>query len=139
LAAAAEGDDFTYSNALESTFFNTMAGGLMHAGGGLIADIVRPRRVPDAATGESPAFSGDAQPTPVITPDNIPAGVNIPEVGANADLAAAISSEAESYAYSRAYDDVVPDYMARQQELQSGQIGNVADLRAELAANQRHA
>lgn len=139
LAAAAEGDDFTYSNALESTFFNTMAGGLMHAGGGLIADIVRPRRVPDAATGESPAFSGDAQPTPVITPDNIPAGVNIPEVGANADLAAAISSEAESYAYSRAYDDVVPDYMARQQELQSGRIGNVADLRAELAANQRHA
>ena len=79
----------------------------------------------------------DAQPTPVITPDNIPSGLNIPERGTNADLAAAISSDAESYAYSRAYDDVVPDYLARQQELQTGQINNVADLRAELTANQR--
>ncbi|EIZ8816834.1 hypothetical protein MQ487_000504 [Cronobacter sakazakii] len=133
LAAAAEGDDFTYGNALESTFFNTMAGGLMHAGGGLISDMVRGRRPAGAD------IQPEAQPVPVVTPDNIPSGINIPEAGTNADLAAAISSEAENYAYSRAYDDVVPDYMARQQELQTGQIGNVADLRAELSANQRKA
>ncbi|WP_209634604.1 hypothetical protein [Cronobacter sakazakii] len=133
LAAAAEGDDFTYGNALESTFFNTMAGGLMHAGGGIISDMVRGRRPAGAD------IQPEAQPVPVVTPDNIPSGINIPEAGTNADLAAAISSEAESYAYSRAYDDVVPDYMARQQELQTGQIGNVADLRAELSANQRKA
>ncbi|WP_076738152.1 hypothetical protein [Cronobacter sakazakii] len=133
LAAAAEGDDFTYGNALESTFFNTMAGGLMHAGGGLISDMVRGRRPAGAD------IQPEAQPVPVVTPDNIPSGINIPEAGTNADLAAAISSEAENYAYSRAYDDVVPDYMARQQELQAGQIGNVADLRAELSANQRKA
>ncbi|EOY4357051.1 hypothetical protein ACP51C_001539 [Cronobacter sakazakii] len=133
LAAAAEGDDFTYGNALESTFFNTMAGGLMHAGGGLISDMVRGRRPAGAD------IQPEAQPVPVVTPDNIPSGINIPEAGTNADLAAVISSEAENYAYSRAYDDVVPDYMARQQELQTGQIGNVADLRAELAANQRQA
>ncbi|HAU5500949.1 TPA: hypothetical protein JD203_03565 [Cronobacter sakazakii] len=133
LAAAAEGDDFTYGNALESTFFNTMAGGLMHAGGGIISDMVRGRRPAGAD------IQPEAQPVPVVTPDNIPSGINIPEAGTNADLAAAISSEAENYAYSRAYDDVVPDYMARQQELQTGQIGNVADLRAELSANQRKA
>ncbi|EME1703187.1 hypothetical protein ACVZJR_002080 [Cronobacter sakazakii] len=133
LAAAAEGDDFTYGNALESTFFNTMAGGLMHAGGGLISDMVRGRRPAGAD------IQPEAQPVPVVTPDNIPSGINIPEAGTNADLAAAISSEAENYAYSRAYDDVVPDYMALQQELQTRQIGNVADLRAELAANQRQA
>jgi Skp family chaperone for outer membrane proteins len=139
-AAAAEGDDFTYGNALESTFFNTLAGGLMHAGGGLISDVVRSRR---AGTTENPATSpdaqpvADAQPTPVVTPDNIPAGVNIPEAGTNADLSSAIARDAEAYAYSRAYDDVVPEYLARQQELQTGRIDNVADLRTELAANNR--
>lgn len=139
-AAAAEGDDFTYGNALESTFFNTLAGGLMHAGGGLIADVVRSRR---AAAGENPATSADvkpvvdAQPTQVLTPDNIPAGVNIPESGTNADLSAAIARDAESYAYSRAYDDVVPEYISRQQELQTGRIDNVADLRTELVTNNR--
>ncbi|MDT3531755.1 hypothetical protein [Cronobacter sakazakii] len=103
-AAAAGGDDFTYGNALESTFFNTMAGGLMHAGGGLIADLVRARRPvgavnePDASLAAD-AIQPEAQPVPAITPDNIPSGVNIPERGTNSDLAAAISSEAESYAY----------------------------------------
>lgn len=133
-AAAAEGDDFTYGNALESTFFNTLAGGLMHAGGGLISDVVRSRR---AGPTENPATSPDAQPTPVVTPDNIPAGVNIPESGTNADLSAAIARDAEAYAYSRAYDDVVPEYLVRQQELQTGRVDNVADLRTELAANNR--
>lgn len=138
-AAAAEGDDFTYGNALESTFFNTLAGGVMHAGGGLIADVVRSRRAvaaPDSALNAAGPVA-DAQPTPVVTPDNITSGVNIPERGTNSDLAAAISSDAESYAYSRAYNDVVPDYLARQQELQTGQINNVADLRAEIVSNQR--
>ena len=140
LTAQAEGDDFTYGNALESTFFNTIAGGLMHAGGGLISDVVRSRR---AGTVENPAASqdvqpvADAQPTPVFTPENIPAGVNIPESGTNADLSASIARDAEAYAYSRAYDDVVPEYMARQQELQTGSIDNVADLRTELVTNNR--
>lgn len=139
MAAAADGEDFTYGNALESTFFNTLAGGLMHAGGGLIADVVRHRRAAEPAGVETATPVPDAQPTPVVTPDNIPAGVNIPERGTNSDLAAAISSDAENYAYSRAYDDVVPEYMAQQRELQTGQIDNVADLRTELTANQRQA
>ncbi len=139
MAAAADGDDFTYGNALESTFFNTLAGGLMHAGGGVISDLVRPRRAAEPAAAETAIPAADAQPTPVVTPDNIPAGVNIPERGTNSDLSAAISSDAENYAYSRAYDDVVPEYMAQQRELQTGQIDNVADLRAELTANQRQA
>lgn len=141
-AAAAEGGEFTYGNALESVFFNTLAGGLMHAGGGVISDLVRARRVgvssePSARSSPDVQPVADAQPTPVITPDNIPAGVNLPERGTNADLAQAIASDADNYAYSRAYDDVVPDYLARQQELQTGRINNVADLRTELTTNQR--
>lgn len=140
-AAAAEGNDFTYGNAMESVFFNTLAGGLMHAGGGLIADAVRSRKPGDvvAAAGENPdaATVVDSQPVPVVTPDNIPQGVNIPDAGTNADLSAAIARDAEGYAYSRAYNDVVPDYLSRQQELQTGLINNVADLRTELATNQR--
>lgn len=141
-AAAADGGDFTYGNALESVFFNTLAGGLMHAGGGVISDLVRARRAgvssePSARTSPDVQPVADVQPTPVITPDNIPTGVNIPERGTNADLAAAIASDADNYAYSRAYDDVVPDYLARQQELQTGRINNVADLRTELTTNQR--
>ncbi|MBZ0060139.1 MULTISPECIES: hypothetical protein [unclassified Leclercia] len=139
MAAAAEGDDFTYGNALESTFFNTLAGGLMHAGGGVISELVRSRRAAEHAASETAIPTQDAQPTPVLTPDNIPAGVNIPERGTNSDLAAAISSDAENYAWSRAYDDVVPEYMAQQRELQTGQIDNVADLRTELTTNQRQA
>lgn len=141
-AAAAEGGDFTYGNALESTFFNTLAGGLMHAGGGVISDLVRARRAgvssePSARSSTDVQPVDDTQPTPVITPDNIPSGVNLPERGTNADLAEAIASDADNYAYSRAYDDVVPDYLARQQELQTGRINNVAELRTELTTNQR--
>lgn len=141
-AAAAEGGDFTYGNALESTFFNTLAGGLMHAGGGVISDLVRTRRAgvssePSARSSTDVQPVADTQPTPVITPDNIPSGVNLPERGTNADLAEAIASDADNYAYSRAYDDVVPDYLARQQELQTGRINNVAELRTELTTNQR--
>ncbi|QIH62366.1 hypothetical protein CRX67_03990 [Enterobacteriaceae bacterium A-F18] len=139
-AAAAEGNDFTYGNAMESVFFNTLAGGLMHAGGGLIADVVRSRRPGDVvAAAENPdaAPVADSQPVPVVTPDNIPQGVNIPDAGTNADLSEAIARDAEGYAYSRAYNDVVPDYLSRQQELQTGLINNVADLRTELATNQR--
>lgn len=139
-AAAAEGNDFTYGNAMESVFFNTLAGGLMHAGGGLIADAVRSRRSNDvvaAAENTDTVPVADSQPTPVITPDNIPQGVNIPDAGTNADLSTAIARDAEGYAYSRAYNDVVPEYLSRQQELQTGFINNVADLRTELATNQR--
>lgn len=141
-AAAAEGDDFTYGNALESTFYNTLAGGLMHAGGGVISDLVRGRRAgvsPERHAGSTSDTQSvaDAQQTPVITPDNIPSGVNVPDRGTNADLAASIASDADNYAYSRAYDDVVPDYLARQQELQTGQLNNVSDMRTELTTNQR--
>ncbi|UPY96267.1 hypothetical protein [Pectobacterium sp. 21LCBS03] len=135
-AAAASGEDFTYGNAMESTFFNTLAGGLMHAGGGLIADAIRSRRVTPAID-ESAAPPIDAQPVPTVTPDTLAQGVNIPDSGVTADLATAIAREADSYAYSRAYNDVVPDYLARQQEMQIGRVDNVADLRSELAANTR--
>lgn len=127
-AAAAEGQDFTYGNALESTFFNTIAGGLMHAGGGVISDAIRSRRA---------STSAESQPTPVVPPDNIPPGVNVPDSGMTGDLASAISRDAESYAYSRAYNDIVPDYLARQQESKVGIIDNVADMRTELADNVR--
>ncbi|EAY0927164.1 hypothetical protein AH714_08835 [Salmonella enterica] len=139
MAAAAEGEDFTFGNALESTFFNTVAGGLMHAGGGVIADKVRSRRTNANSETGSERISSEvdiSQPTPVRTAENIPSGINIPKAGTNADLAAAIARDAEDYAYSRAYNDVVPEYLAGQQELQTGKIPNAGELRSEYSANE---
>lgn len=136
MASAAEGDDFTLGSAMENLFYGTVGGGLLHAGGGVIADLVRGRR--PAATGQSPLettarvepVTEQASPTRTSTaePDN-----------ASPLLDQTISREADNYAYSRAYDDVIPEYQQSLQNLQQGRIDNVADLRAEVAANEHSA
>ncbi|MGX8939346.1 hypothetical protein ACWWJF_00420 [Symbiopectobacterium sp. Eva_TO] len=138
-AAAAEGEDYTAGNALENMFFGTIAGGALHAGGGVIADLVRSRRATSAVT-DSVIPPGEAQPTPAVNPpDNLPVGIDIPQRGTQSELASAIARDADSYAYSRAYNDVMPDYIAQQQELQGGFVDNIPQLRAELADNQYQA
>lgn len=135
-AAAAEGDDYTAGNALENMFFGTIAGGALHAGGGIIADLVRARRATPSVT-DGAIQPGEAQPTPSVnTPDNLPAGIDIPARGTQSELASAIARDVDSYAYSRAYNDVMPEYLAAQQELQAGFSDNIPQLRAELADNQ---
>ncbi|PLR52424.1 hypothetical protein P0E69_06935 [Chimaeribacter arupi] len=127
-ASAAEGEDFTMAAAMENLFYGTVGGGILHAGGGVIADVVRGRR--PAARGEE---------APPVAADNIesaPRRSGDPSDSATPPfLDDAIAREADSYAYSRAYDEVLPDYRSNLESAQSGRVENVADLRAEIASN----
>jgi hypothetical protein len=136
LASAAEGDDFTLGNAMENIFYGTVGGGLLHAGGGVIADLVRGRRA--ASVGESPLES-TSRVEPVTDPVSPSRTTTAEPDNASPLLDQTISREADNYAYSRAYDDVIPDYQQSLQDLQQGRVDNVADLRAEMAANEHAA
>jgi len=136
MASAAEGDDFTLGSAMENLFYGTVGGGLLHAGGGVIADLVRGRR--PTVISESP-LETTARVEPVsepVSPSRVSAGE--PD-NASPLLDQTISREGDNYAYSRAYDDVIPEYQQSLQNLQQGRIDNVADLRAEMAANEHAA
>lgn len=133
LASAAEGDDFTLGSAMENLFYGTVGGGLLHAGGGVIADLVRDRRA--TVTGESP-LETTTRVDPVTDPVSPTRTSTAVPDNASPLLDQTISREADNYAYSRAYDDVIPEYQQSLQNLQQGRIDNVADLRAEMAANE---
>lgn len=136
LASAAEGDDFTLGNAMENLFYGTVGGGLLHAGGGVIADLVRGRRA--ASVGESPPEI-TTRVDPVTEPVSPARATTGEPDNASPLLDQTMSREADNYAYSRAYDDVIPDYQQSLQDMQQGRIDNVADLRAEMAANEHAA
>lgn len=134
LASAAEGDDYTLGNAMENLFYSTVGGGILHAGGGVIADLVRGRRTaasPDVAPETAQAVDPIATPSQPRTAPTAEREVSAPF------LDETIAREADNYAYSRAYDDVIPEYQQSLAEIQQGRVGNVADLREEVAANQR--
>lgn len=140
LASAAEGDDYTLGNAMENLFYSAVGGGLLHAGGGVIADLVRGRRgtLSPEASPESVAPEAMAATEPVSPPTARRSG----DAGQEAQspfLDETIARETDNYAYSRAYDDVIPDYQQSLAEIQQGRIGNVSDLRDEIAANDRSA
>lgn len=136
LASAAEGDDFTLGSAMENLFYGTVGGGLLHAGGGVIADLVRGRR-PSVVGESAPELSTRIDP---VSEPVSPARASTAEPdNASPLLDQTISREADNYAYSRAYDDVIPEYQQSLQNLQQGRIDNVADLRAEVAANEHSA
>ncbi|HBZ17494.1 MAG TPA: hypothetical protein DEO73_17280 [Pantoea sp.] len=136
LASAAEGDDFTLGNAMENLFYGTVGGGLLHAGGGVIADLIRGRRT--SSVGESP-LETTSRVEPVTDPVSPARTTTAEPDNASPLLDQTISREADNYAYSRAYDDVIPDYQQSLQDLQQGRVDNVADLRAEMAANEHAA
>lgn len=135
MAQAADGEDFTLGNAMENLFYGTVGGGLLHAGGGVIADLVKGRRAPSVGDAESPPATGIVEPTTdTVSPTR--------SATARDDVTApfldeTIAREADNYAYSRAYDDVIPDYQQQLADIQQGRVGNVADLREELSANAR--
>lgn len=136
MASAAEGDDFTLGSAMENLFYGTVGGGLLHAGGGVIADLVRERRA--TVTGESPLETA-TRVDPVTDPTSPTRTSTAEPDNASPLLDQTISREADNYAYSRAYDDVIPEYQQSLQNLQQGRIDNVADLRAEVASNEHSA
>lgn len=137
MAQAAEGEDFTLGNAMENLFYGTVGGGLLHAGGGVIADLVRGRRSASAgdAAVESPAAVSRVEPT--TEPVSPTRNQTLSDDAATPFMDETIAREADNYAYSRAYDDVIPEYQQKLADLQQGRVGNVADLREEMAANTR--
>ncbi|WP_447867234.1 hypothetical protein [Rahnella bonaserana] len=157
-AAAAEGDDYTMASAMENMFMGTVGGGVLHAGGGVISDLIRGIKPRESGRGASEQSSAVASPEVVDpfvdTPAYQRAGSDIDLTdmrerrsqsfrdggelsGTTPILAQAISSDLDNYAYSKAYDDVLPQYLSDREASQSGRIGNVDDLRNEIAVNEQ--
>ncbi|WP_312465705.1 hypothetical protein [Atlantibacter hermannii] len=131
MAQAAEGEDFTLGNAMENLFYGTVGGGLLHAGGGVIADIVRGRRS---------AAGGDVvTDVPAVEAASAPRASAISEETTTPFMDETIAREADNYAYSRAYDDIVPGYIGELDALQTGFRPDVGDLRAQIASNEHQA
>lgn len=121
LAAAAEGDNFTLAQGMENIFLGMVGGGVLHAGGGVIADLVRGRR------GAEPSASiADEAGTPRATESS----------------QAPLSSEAkfadlDSYVYSRAYDDVTPAYQAELNATRDSITSNLDDIKSGIEATRQ--
>ncbi|HBM3275562.1 TPA: hypothetical protein LVN30_000979 [Klebsiella oxytoca] len=121
LAAAAEGDNFTLAQGMENIFLGMVGGGVLHAGGGVIADLVRGRR------GAEPSASiADEAGTPRATESS----------------QAPLSNEAnfadlDSYVYSRAYDDVTPAYQAELNATRGSITSNLDDIKSGIEATRQ--
>ncbi|HCQ8441134.1 TPA: hypothetical protein ACOVJJ_001221 [Klebsiella oxytoca] len=121
LAAAAEGDNFTLAQVMENIFLGMVGGGVLHAGGGVIADLVRGRR------GAEPSASiADEAGTPRATESS----------------QAPLSNEAnfadlDSYVYSRAYDDVTPAYQAELNATRDSITSNLDDIKSGIEATRQ--
>lgn len=121
LAAAAEGDNFTLAQGMENIFLGMVGGGVLHAGGGVIADLVRGRR------GAEPSASiADEAGTPRATESS----------------QAPLSNEAnfadlDSYVYSRAYDDVTPAYQAELNATRDSITSNLDDVKSGIEATRQ--
>ncbi|CFR19928.1 hypothetical protein [Yersinia kristensenii] len=137
-AAAAEGEDYSMANAMENIFMGTVGGGIMHAGGGVIADMVRGRRTQAATTTidavERPVMNTESFVTPESTR---PVSRQFNESGTTPILSETIARDMDSYAYSKAYDDVVPDYLAQQEAASSFRVDDVAGLQKEIVDTNR--
>lgn len=132
-AAAAEGEEYSMANAMENIFMGTVGGGIMHAGGGIIADIVRGRKTPAASPTidvvERPVMHAESFVTPEATS---PVARPFNEHGTTPILSEAISRDMDSYAHSKAYDDVVPNYLDQQEAATAFRVDNIADLKNEV-------
>ncbi|HGY5040802.1 TPA: hypothetical protein ACNV29_001605 [Klebsiella oxytoca] len=121
LAAAAEGDNFTLAQGMENIFLGMVGGGVLHAGGGVIADLVRGRR-----GAELSASIADEAGTPRATESS----------------QAPLSNEAnfadlDSYVYSRAYDDVTPAYQAELNATRDSITSNLDDIKSGIESTRQ--
>lgn len=121
LAAAAEGDNFTLAQGMENIFLGMVGGGVLHAGGGVIADLVRGRR-----GAESSASIADEAGTPRTTESS---QVPLSNEANFADL--------DSYVYSRAYDDVTPAYQAELNATRDSITSNIDDIKSGIEATRQ--
>ncbi|MCR1002036.1 MAG: hypothetical protein NQ081_05345 [Enterobacter cloacae] len=119
LAAASDGEDYTLGNAMENIFMGMVGGGLIHAGGGVIADVVRGRRAPDASvSGEQPEVrAASAEPNPVANE--------------------AASVDLDSYIYSRSYDDVAPSFRSDLEATRDSVTSNLSEVQSAIEQTQQ--
>lgn len=134
MAAAADGEDYSLGNAMENIFMGMVGGGLIHAGGGVIADMVRGARKPTPSPVEEPTIETSPLPeSPTRTT------VNIEEDNPSSVLSRQIDQYADDYSYNIAYDEVITSRREELQSLQEGFSKNVADLKSEISANNHRA
>ncbi|HHH1850566.1 TPA: hypothetical protein ACPZUE_000022 [Yersinia enterocolitica] len=137
-AAAAEGEDYSMANAMENIFMGTVGGGIMHAGGGVIADMVRGRRIQVATTTLDAAERSAMNTESFVTPEALrPMARQFNENGTTPILSETIARDMDSYAHSKAYDDVVPDYLVQQESTAAFRVDNIADLKNEIVDTNR--
>lgn len=137
MAAAADGEDYSLGNAMENIFMGIVGGGLIHAGGGVIADMVRgPRKSISAQTEEPSTGALDTNPLPE-SPTRT--SINIEEETPSSVLSRQIDQYADDYAYNRAYDEVITSRREELQSIQEGFSKNVSDLKSEISANNHSA
>lgn len=119
LAAASDGEDYTLGNAMENIFMGMVGGGLIHAGGGVIADIVRGRRIPEASlASEQPEVRATAaEQNPVANE--------------------AASVDLDSYIYSRAYDDVTPSFRSDLEATRDSVTSNLDEVQSAIGQAQQ--
>ncbi|EBX1374883.1 hypothetical protein DQ824_26615, partial [Salmonella enterica subsp. enterica serovar Newport] len=143
---AAQGNDFTMGDYASNFLFGTIGGGILHAGGGIVADALRARdmstsrvnEVPGAATEKSPSpENGLPIESPAAEPFIMRPGIfpDSPTYLARApadDLARSIDHYRENYTQQTAYNDVVPSYADNLQELASRQITGVGELQRQV-------
>lgn len=142
---AAQGNDFTMGDYASNFLLGTIGGGFLHAGGGVVADVLRARdmstsrvnEVPGSATEKSPSpenglpiESPAAEPLPFRTSVLPDSPTFIARAPAD-DLARSIDQYRENYTQQTAYNDVMPAYADSLMELASRQIKGVGELQSQ--------
>ncbi|EPC3761962.1 hypothetical protein ACRZET_002625 [Klebsiella michiganensis] len=143
---AAQGNDFTMGDYASNFLLGTIGGGILHAGGGVVADVLRARDMSTSRVNEVPGSATEKSPSPENgLPIESPAAEPLLD-GASVlpdsptfiarspadDLARSIDHYRESYAQQTAYNDIAPGYVDNLQELSAGQISGVGNLRRQV-------
>lgn len=133
---AAQGNDFTMGEYAASFLFGTIGGGIIHAGGGIVADALRARDMSASRVNEIPDSPVDtpppvrvhgSEPLPTVS-DVIPDSPSYLARAPVDDLARSIERYREHYAQQTAYKDIVPSHADDLQRQAEKQITGVSDL-----------
>lgn len=133
---AAQGNDFTMGDYASSFLFGMIGGGIIHAGGGLLADGLRARDMSHSRVNEIPEGNADIPPSTVPrgneplspVPGIIPESSSYLSRSPAEDLTRSINRYRDNYAQQTAYNDLVPRYADNLQLLAGKQITGVSDL-----------
>ena len=125
---AAQGNDFTMGDYASNFLFGTIGGGILHAGGGIVADALRARDMSTSRVNEVPGAATEKSPSPENGfPVESPAAEPL-------ILQPGIFPDSPTYLARApaAYKDVVPSYADNLQEFASRQITGVGELQRQV-------